>query len=599
MFAPDSFIYFVILLIINVVYATHLLFSYNRTILVQLNALAFVLLAFRCCSEFYLPQIDNFTTASTLASFHSIAIFVQVAIMDICTWWYIRPFKGNKYESYFNWGFTALEIVVQLIYIPLLWNRVIYKFAPEKINGYWQYYANYDSPWMYFYLISSLTLICIIMPVLLKSIIEEKKFKLGKWVLFIAYAGTVFLVTYASWTATGVNYRIPNTVVFHMFFALVISWLLTDYRLFKDTSLDVVGDTFDSISDFVVFTNTEYNVLQSNQQASILLSLEEGSKNLLDAVTNHSRMLVTEAQALLNTLITNTGIIEEFKLEIDGQSRLFTIKASEYFKMDKLLGYTFFITDITQQRENEHQLAKQNKQLQQLNNVKDRIFAIIGHDLRKPALAFRGITKKVNYLLQKQDFKTLSAFGSTIEAEALALNKLTDNLLNWALMQKNIMPYHPNTLRVADVVEENVHLFKKMAKDKDLSLVSKVPIELQVFADRNALHTIVRNLIDNAIKYTPVGGKVEIEAEDTIEGVRIQVRDTGVGIPKEKLHDIFLLNQDKSEAGTAGEKGTGLGLHLVQELVKLNKGSLDVASRVGEGTAFKVILPSGGLKLVS
>ena len=600
MFAPDNFIYFVILLTINVIYATHLLFSYNRTILVQLNALAFILLAFRCCSEFYLPQIDDFSTASALAGVHSIAIFVQVAIMDVCTWWYLRPFKGHKHESYFNWGFTIYEIILQAIYVPLLWNRMLYKFAPEKIDGYWQYYADYDEPWMYFYLLTSLVSICIITPILLKSVIEEKKFKLSKWMLFAAYVATTLLVTYKSWTATGVNYKIPNTVVFHMFFALVISLLLTDYRLFRDSSIEAIGDAFNSISDLAIFTKTDMKIGQSNLQAQEVFHISDNiGMNFSKLIASNSRMIGIEVDAFLEKLIQHLGEEAELKLDIQGEEKMFLISASKYKKAGQEFGYTFLLKDITEKRARERLLAIQNEELKNLNNIKDRIFAIIGHDLRKPALAFRGITKKVNYLLQKQDYKTLSALGNNIEEEALALNKLTDNLLNWALMEKDIMPYQPALIRLADIVNENIHLFKNIAKDKSLQLTSYVPEEVQVYADRNAVHTIVRNLIDNAVKYTPKDGQIEIRADRTSGDITIEIRDNGIGIPREKLEDIFLLQDDKSEKGTAGEKGTGLGLHLVYELVKLNKGSLDVRSRVGQGTAFEVVLPSASLRVAS
>jgi signal transduction histidine kinase/Flp pilus assembly protein TadD len=237
-------------------------------------------------------------------------------------------------------------------------------------------------------------------------------------------------------------------------------------------------------------------------------------------------------------------------------------------------------------------IATQNQQLEQLNQTKDRIFSIIGHDLRKPAIAFRGITQKVNYLLKKQDYATLERFGHEIESDALALNQLTDNLLSWALTQKNIMPYNPQTVGVAQIVADEMSIFNKTAAEKRIELVSEVPADLSVFADVNALRTIIRNLLDNAIKYTPEGGRVEMAAVEEADGVKIVISDTGIGIPDEKIKDIFLLRGGKSEKGTANEKGAGLGLHLVNELVRLNKGTIEVASQLGRGTKFGVVMPA-------
>jgi len=105
--------------------------------------------------------------------------------------------------------------------------------------------------------------------------------------------------------------------------------------------------------------------------------------------------------------------------------------------------------------------------------------------------------------------------------------------------------------------------------------------------------TIVRNLLDNAIKYSLTGGTISLKAQTSTAGVSLKVEDSGIGMTPEKIKDIFLLSENKSEKGTQGEKGTGLGLHLINELVKLNKGAINVNSRKGEGTVFNVVLPVG------
>lgn len=236
-------------------------------------------------------------------------------------------------------------------------------------------------------------------------------------------------------------------------------------------------------------------------------------------------------------------------------------------------------------------ISLQKEQLEHLNQTKDQIFAIIGHDLRKPALSFRGIAKKVNYLLKKQDFKTLNALGEQIEQDAVALNKLTDNLLKWALTQKNVMPYRPDFFHISYQVEEVIGMFSNIAKEKQIQIESHIPDDLQVFADMNSFQTIIRNLMDNALKYTPQGGKIILDAITTDQGVKIQISDTGVGMSDAQLKDIFLLQKGKSQDGTSGEKGTGLGMHLVNELIQLNKGKIKIASQLGKGTTFDVLLP--------
>ena len=237
-------------------------------------------------------------------------------------------------------------------------------------------------------------------------------------------------------------------------------------------------------------------------------------------------------------------------------------------------------------------IKAQNLQLAQLNQTKDRIFSIIAHDMRKPAITFRGIARKVSYLLKKQDYQTLNRISSEIEQDALALHQLTDNLLHWAILQKDVLAYHPQTLNLSHIVTETSALFQRVATEKNIVCSNDVPNHLQVHADADALSIIVRNLIDNAIKYTSNGGKVSITAQTTPQGIQLQISDTGKGIPQDKLKDIFLLQKDKSTVGTAGEKGTGLGLHLTHELVKLNKGIIKVVSQLGKGTTCKIVFPN-------
>jgi signal transduction histidine kinase len=237
-------------------------------------------------------------------------------------------------------------------------------------------------------------------------------------------------------------------------------------------------------------------------------------------------------------------------------------------------------------------IAQKNDQLEQLNQTKDHIFAVLGHDLRKPALSFRGITEKLHYLIEKQDFKTMNQLGAVLEQNALQLNTLLDNVLNWALTQKSAVTYTPKAIDANESVAETLQLFKGLATEKNIQLQSSIPNDLKLYVDTNSWAVILRNLVDNAIKFTPKGGTVELQAQPSPKGVHISVKDNGIGIAPENLKDIFVLKEQKSTRGTKGEKGTGLGLHLVQELVKINQGTINVQSQVQQGTTFNLLLPS-------
>jgi len=236
-------------------------------------------------------------------------------------------------------------------------------------------------------------------------------------------------------------------------------------------------------------------------------------------------------------------------------------------------------------------IENQKDRLHALNQTKDQIFSIIGHDLKKPAIAFRGITQKLKYLINSGDEKRLLKFGESVEKDALQLNTLTDNLLSWALLQKDLITFKEEKINLANVSEEIVGLFANIAKDKNIDLISDVG-DIIVQSDKNVLMTVLRNLVDNALKYTDNNGKVTVDAKQINNKVELLVIDNGRGIAEDQIPNLFVLSKEKSTTGTAGEKGTGLGLHIVKDLVEKSKGTISVNSRIGEGTSFNILLPT-------
>ncbi len=299
---------------------------------------------------------------------------------------------------------------------------------------------------------------------------------------------------------------------------------------------------------------------------------------------------------LENNLITNAFTQERIELlsMLSGQIAVSLNNAILYENLEQKVSERTYDLQMEKKKTEELlvNISEQKKELEKLNLTKDRMFGIIGHDLRKPVIAFRGIAKKINYLLRKEDFATLKSLGEGIERDALGLNALTDNLLNWALTQKNALPYNIEKIELLPNVEEIILTLNRLAEDKNLELNHDINDGVEILADRNSLLTILRNLVDNAIKFTPSGGKIFISAKHTEFGVDVEVSDTGVGIPAEKLDNIFELQKNKTTKGTIGEKGTGLGLHLVHEMVELNKGEIKVLSEIGKGTRFIVSLKS-------
>lgn len=236
-------------------------------------------------------------------------------------------------------------------------------------------------------------------------------------------------------------------------------------------------------------------------------------------------------------------------------------------------------------------LEDQKRQLEELNNTKDKFFSIISHDLRGPVSAFAGISRLIKYSVQSKNTDDLTEIADHIDQTVDHLSGLLDNLLNWAMQQQGHFPYVPEKLDLTQLSNEIKGIFSTMAQGKNITLATEIENDIQLWADKNTTMTILRNLVNNALKFTEGGGKVSISAQEQGDMVEIKVSDTGVGMSEEKLNSLFKMDGKKSDFGTAGEKGLGLGLQLVYEFVEMNNGTIKVESEERKGTTFILKFP--------
>ena len=258
-----------------------------------------------------------------------------------------------------------------------------------------------------------------------------------------------------------------------------------------------------------------------------------------------------------------------------------------------LMGLSALLFKAYRQKNNSNRLlATQKEALTKLDATKNRFFGIIAHDLRGPLTALQGISGLLNYHIKKGNTALLNKIALQIEDSAQNVNTLLDNLLNWALSQQGAIPYHPQRLALQPMIQESLHFFKDMAAAKDIELTADIPNALHVHADKETLSTVFRNLINNSIKFTPKGGIINLLAEDSQENVTLTIQDNGTGIASDRLDKLFMLNDHNSTSCTRSEKGSGLGLVLVNDFVRMNKGTITVSSKLNEGSVFSVTLPS-------
>ena len=242
--------------------------------------------------------------------------------------------------------------------------------------------------------------------------------------------------------------------------------------------------------------------------------------------------------------------------------------------------------EVIQQKE---EIQSQAERLQELNTTKDKLFSIIAHDLRGPLNSLQGIMSLLDpKILTSEDLTRIKA---NISSRIEGISGVMDNLLHWAKSQMKGERTKPEVVKLSTVIQEMMKLFIPIAEKKNVQLVNSVFEGLHVFADINQLRAILRNLISNAIKFTPESGSVEISASGTRDTVTINITDTGVGITPEQAAGLFSISTNVSTTGTGGETGVGLGLLLVKEFVEKNNGRVWVEQNSGLGSTFRFSVP--------
>ena len=236
-------------------------------------------------------------------------------------------------------------------------------------------------------------------------------------------------------------------------------------------------------------------------------------------------------------------------------------------------------------------LQEQHAQLQALNASKDKFFSIISHDLRSPLSAvlvgLRLLTDTESRLTDNEKNELIRDSHRTVEQ----LYNLLDNLLVWSRLQRGLMEYAPQPLDLRPLFERNATLFAANAEQKQIAIRQTVAEPVIAFADSHMIDAIIRNLISNALKFTEARGAITLSARQNDQSVEMAVADTGIGMDAETVAKLFRLDVRYNQLGTAGEKGTGLGLNVCKEFAEKNGGSIAVESVVGAGTTFRVTLP--------
>ena len=236
----------------------------------------------------------------------------------------------------------------------------------------------------------------------------------------------------------------------------------------------------------------------------------------------------------------------------------------------------------------EQEVQKRTEKLSAANYLKDKLFSIISHDLRSPMNSLNSIVNL--FTVSHIETHEIKALLPSLKQALQNCTQLLENLLAWSTMQMKGIKLKPEKSHIYQLVEDGISLYRNLALNKEIQLINKVSPVMTINADTNMVRLVLRNLIANAIKFTPEKGKIEISATVDNSWVWVAISDSGVGMTYEAIESVFKTGAATSTSGTNNEKGTGIGLLLCRECIEQNGGEITVKSEPGKGTTFRFSL---------
>ena len=287
-----------------------------------------------------------------------------------------------------------------------------------------------------------------------------------------------------------------------------------------------------------------------------------------------------------HTFEYNLGI-KENTWDTRKDTRIFNEKIVPITNSKERVDYVLAILeDITEKQHADEELKKRELQLENLNATKDKLFSIIGHDLRNPFNALIVMNNLVSQKIDLNDTTAAKEILEIIQKSSLHALNLLENLLQWSKLQTGSLEFNPTKINFEELVNSIDNLLKANYSEKNLKIKVVVEPYLRINADRYMIETIMRNLITNAIKFSNEGGTIEVVAMKVDGFTQVSVKDNGIGVSKNNIHKLFSIDDNFTTPGTKQEKGSGLGLVLCKEFVEKHGGKIRVESKENEWAKF-------------
>jgi len=451
-----------------------------------------------------------------------------------------------------------------------------YDFRIQEIGNFRFLFKEWGL-WFYVNIVFAYAFLTVGTFLLLKSLKRSKQIYKKQTVLFI---GGVIL----PWAANiiyvaGMKSFMPFdiTPIAFTLSIIMLGWSIYRYGLF-----DLVPAAHDKIIEFMeiglIVTDGYNRIIEVNPYAIKICGKEQ-------ILGKHINDIFEKCQ----TEIDKIPVDKKTEIEINGMIYDLTISIV-YDKLGIENGKIFYFNNITDRKQIERKLSESNA-------AKDKFFSIIAHDLRNPFYGIMGLTEILTDESEEVSDEERQEIIKEIKDLAANTYSMLDNLLDWSRQQTGKIPFNPEFISLKNIIEQNLLQLKKSAELKKIKLDSEIQFNGEVFADKNMLNTVLRNIISNAIKFTQQAGSITIRDVIKNNFVEIIVADNGNGMDDKTLAQIFKIDKTINSIGTAGERGTGLGLVLCKEFIEKNGGEIWVDSTLGKGSIFTFSIPIKPLKV--